>query len=213
MTSDLFRPSRDLPVNSIGTCTLCGYHGPGPGHECMNPDGAFEMPAQDAALLGLEVDTRKSITFDVLGTPAPKGSSRAFVNKSTGRAIVAPSGSAANKAKIASWNVAVREAAARAVGEVNSPPFVGVPLAMTIVFRMARPKGHWGKGRNAGRVVSSAPKYPMGKPDVDKLARTTLDAMTGCVIDDDSRIARLHLDKVWAEPGREGASITVTEAV
>lgn len=22
------------PVNSVGTCKLCGYHGPGPGHDC-----------------------------------------------------------------------------------------------------------------------------------------------------------------------------------
>lgn len=30
------------PVNSIGTCGLCGYHGPGPGHHCAGraPSGA-----------------------------------------------------------------------------------------------------------------------------------------------------------------------------
>lgn len=25
---------QNMPVNSIGTCARCGYHGPGPGHDC-----------------------------------------------------------------------------------------------------------------------------------------------------------------------------------
>jgi Holliday junction resolvase RusA-like endonuclease len=151
------------------------------------------------------------IQIDVRGTPAPKGSSRAFVNKKTGRAIVAPSGSKANKERIASWNSAVREAASDAVGEVEAPPFVDRALVVSIVFHMARPSGHWGKGKNAGRLTPSAPPFPRGKPDIDKLARTTLDALTGVVFDDDSRIARLALSKVYAAPGREGATITVEE--
>ncbi len=27
----------DLPVNSVGTCSRCGYYGPGPWHPCTNP--------------------------------------------------------------------------------------------------------------------------------------------------------------------------------
>ena len=26
-------------VDSIGTCSICGYHGPGPRHECASSDG------------------------------------------------------------------------------------------------------------------------------------------------------------------------------
>lgn len=151
--------------------------------------------------------------FDVLGTPAPKGSSRAFVNKKTGRAFVAPGGAKSTEVKIASWNVAVREAALDVIGEVVVPPFVDVALAVTIVFHVARPKGHWGKGKNAGKLMPSAPARPATKPDIDKLARTTLDALTGAVFDDDSRIADLALSKRWAAPGREGATITITEAM
>lgn len=169
--------------------------------------GARGVDADDSA-----IPARRVIAFEVLGTPAPKGSSRAFVNKKTGRAFVAPGGAKSTEDKIASWNVAVREAAARAIGEVVSPPFVEVALAVTIVFHMKRPKGHWGTGKREGTILASAPPRPMGKPDIDKLTRTTLDAMTGCVFDDDSRIASLALDKVWAAPGREGATITITEA-
>ena len=149
------------------------------------------------------------ISFNVLGTPAPKGSSRAFVNKKTGRAVVAPSGSEANKAKLRSWDAAVREAARAAVGKVTAPPFVAVPLHVGLVFRLARPAGHWGKGKNAGKLIPSAPLYPLGKPDADKLVRTTLDSMTGTVFDDDARIVVLHVDKVYADPGDEGASVLI----
>jgi Holliday junction resolvase RusA-like endonuclease len=155
---------------------------------------------------------RRVIAFEVLGEPAPKGSARAFVNKKTGRAFVAPGGRGTTEVKIANWNSAVREAAARTIGAVEAPPFVETALAVTVVFHMKRPKGHWGTGKRAGTILASAPARPMGKPDIDKLARTTLDAMTGCIFDDDSRIASLTLDKRWAAPGREGATITIAEA-
>lgn len=154
------------------------------------------------------------ITFTAHGTPAPKGSARAFVNKRTGRAILAPGGSKATEERIASWNVAVREAALRAIGEQReAPPFVGVALHVTIVFHVKRPAGHYGTGKHAGRLKPAAPARPTGKPDIDKLARTTLDALTGAVFDDDSRIAELVLSKRWALPGHEGAQITVAEAL
>lgn len=149
------------------------------------------------------------IAIEVLGTPAPKGSARAFMNKKTGRAFVAPGGAKSTEAKLRSWDVNVREAAAALVGECTVPPLVDTALIVEIVFRMARPQNHWGKGKNAGRLSPSAPAVPRGKPDIDKLARSTLDSLTGIVFDDDSRIARLVLTKVYAAPGREGATISV----
>lgn len=147
------------------------------------------------------------MAFRVLGSPAPKGSARAFLNKRSGRAQLIPSGSATNAKKLASWATAVREAARDDVGPRDEPVFVSRPLHVGITFLMARPAGHWGvKG-----LKPSAPTYPQVKPDIDKLARTTLDAMTGLVFDDDSRIALLVLRKQWASPGDEGAWIRVTE--
>lgn len=152
-----------------------------------------------------------ALVIEVLGKPAPKGSARAFINKRTGRAFVAPGGAKSTEAKIADWNSAVRAAAADVVGVVDAPPFVDVPLVVAIEFRMARLGGHWGTGRNAGQLKPGAPPVPRGKPDIDKLARTTLDALTGTVFDDDSRIVSLAIAKVYAAPGREGARITVGE--
>lgn len=153
------------------------------------------------------------IAFDVLGLPAPKGSSQAFAFKrgdgSVGARVV-PGGDKKTRERIIGWDGAVRDAAAGAIGSGRvTPPFVAVPLVVSIVFRLARPGGHYGKGKNAGKLTPKAPEFPSGKPDIDKLARTTLDAMTGIIFDDDSRIARLELDKIYATPGREGASIRV----
>ena len=148
----------------------------------------------------------------VLGTPAPKGSSRAFMNRATGHAILAPGGSKVNALKIKAWSTAVREQALEACGaDRTAPVFICTALLVEIVFCMARPMGHWGKGKNAGKLVPTAPRYPATKPDIDKLVRTTLDAMTGLVFDDDSRISRLVATKEWARPGHEGAVITVAE--
>lgn len=144
-----------------------------------------------------------AVTIEVLGTPAPKGSGRAILI--AGRARHVPSGSDVNAKKLRSWDTAVREAAALSVGHVTSPPFIGVPLRLRIVFRLIRPAGHWGKRG----LRPKAPSFPTTKPDLSKLVRSTEDTLTGIVFDDDSRIVSAVLEKVYAEPGREGATIVV----
>ena len=150
------------------------------------------------------------IVFEVLGTPAPKGSSRAFINKATGRAFVAPGGAKSTEKKIANWNAAVRERALEAIGERAEPVYIGKPISVEIVFGMSRPASHWSKKANGG-LLPSAPIAPGTKPDIDKLARTTLDALTGLAFDDDSRIVKLVCTKKYALPGHEGARITISE--
>lgn len=145
------------------------------------------------------------ISFDVLGTPAPKGSSRPMLNRKTGIAFSFAGGSKQAEQKLRSWDANVRDQARLAVGESAAPVFVGVPLAVEITFRMQRPAGHWGKRG----LKPSAPLAPASKPDLDKLARSTLDSLTGLVFDDDSRIVELVVRKVFAEPGLEGARIVV----
>jgi Holliday junction resolvase RusA-like endonuclease len=148
----------------------------------------------------------------VLGTPAAKGNPRAFVNKRTGKAILASFGSGTTEKRLRSWDVNVRDQARLAVGDARTPPFVDTALAVVLVFRVKRPAGHWGKGKRAGQLVPSAPQHPRSKPDLDKLARATLDALTGIVFDDDARITMLVARKEYARPGCEGATISVTEA-
>jgi Holliday junction resolvase RusA-like endonuclease len=147
-----------------------------------------------------------TISLDVLGTPAPKGSTRAILI--SGRAVNVPGGSNANKNAIKAWHRAVSDQGRLTVGDGREPVFVDQPMTVYIQFRMARPKGHFGSN---GAIRVRAPAFPATKPDIDKLARSTLDALTGIVWDDDSRIVRLILDEDYAVPGQEGATILVKE--
>ena len=53
---------------------------------------------------------------------------------------------------------------------------------------------------------------PMVKPDIDKLLRSTFDAMEGIVYDNDSRVVSIETGKWYACEGvGEGAWITVCE--
>ena len=144
--------------------------------------------------------------IEVLGTPAPKGSSRPMLNRKTGKAFTFKGGSPVSAEKLTTWDNNVRAAAASETGGVM---FVDVALTVEIEFRLRRTAGHWGKGKRAGQLLPSAPAAPRGKPDIDKLARSTLDSLTGIVFDDDSRIVDLKVSKVYATPGQEGAQITI----
>ena len=152
------------------------------------------------------IGNQDEIRLEIRGTPAPKGSVTAFAipGKNGGRPRAVITHGAAKK--VQSWSAAVREVAATAVGAVDAPPFVAVPISVVISFRLLRPAGHY---RNAGTLKPSAPSLSSTKPDIDKLARATLDALTGVVFDDDSRVAVLTVYKLYAAPGGEGASIHV----
>ena len=145
------------------------------------------------------------VRFDVIGTPAPQGSKRGFVNKATGKVSMVESSSE----RVRSWREDVRAAALAAV---DGTGLLTGPVRVTVVFRLARPKGHYGTGRNAATLKASAPRYPAGKPDLDKLERATLDALTGTVIADDCQVVELHTAKRYAVVGaRPGAYIIVTQ--
>mgnify|MGYP001582537017 CR=1 FL=1 len=148
------------------------------------------------------------IAFDVLGSPAPKGSGRSMLIGGQARFI--GGGSSVNARKLKSWDTALREAARNALDVPGAPnlvalPFIGVSLRVALTFRLVRPGGHWGK-RGMKR---SAPLWPIVKPDLDKLVRATLDTLTGVLWDDDSRVVELVARKVYAAPGAEGARIEV----
>jgi Holliday junction resolvase RusA-like endonuclease len=145
------------------------------------------------------------IILEVLGTPAPKGSSRAILIR--GRAVNVPGGSNTNRNQLKSWDRNVRDQAMLVLGDPVQPVYVGKALAVELEFRLTRPSGHWG----AKGLKPSAPIAPATKPDIDKLARATLDSLIGLAFDDDSRIVKLTVLKQYAQPGREGARITVEE--
>lgn len=95
--------------------------------------------------------------------------------------------------KVKPWREAVKWAVIDA--DLDEMAIDG-PVALTLVFYLQRPRGHYGTGRNAGQLKASAPRWPATRPDLDKLARSTLDGLADAgVISNDSRIVTLSLEK------------------
>ena len=76
-------------------------------------------------------------------------------------------------------------------------PLTGA-VVVDVVFTFARPKSHYGTGRNADVVKESAPDKHIQAPDSDKLSRLTLDGleMAG-VVRNDSQVWLLNIRKLW----------------
>ena len=129
------------------------------------------------------------ITVTVLGTPAPQGSKDFF----RGRPVE-------SSKLVKPW----RKAVADAVLEHRANRHLQGPLAVDAVFYLARPKRHYGTGRNAAALRGDAPDYPVarGRGDTDKYARGLLDALQlAGVYDDDGQVADLTARKRYAELG------------
>ena len=140
------------------------------------------------------------ISFRIYGKPEPAGSKRSLpiYNRNTGQPLmkagrVIVNTVDANK-KAAPWKHEVARIAAQAM---TSGPWDS-PVRLFLVFVLARPKGHYGTGRNAGVIRQSAPRHPTSKPDVGKLARGIEDALTGVVYRDDALIHTALMRKRYA---------------
>lgn len=140
------------------------------------------------------------LRFTVYGRPLPAGSKRAFAIRKggelTGRVAVAD----ANPAQ-KGWQQAVAsEAREAANGRVIEK---GKPVMLRVTFVLARPKAHYGTGRNASVLKDSAPAYPTGKPDTLKLTRAIEDAITAAgVWHDDAQVVWQEALKVYGFPER-----------
>lgn len=142
------------------------------------------------------------IVFDVDGIPAPGGSKSAFRHRSTGRIVVVDAGGKRTK----DWRSAVA-AAGRAAMEGREP--LNPPLALTVLFRMPRPASHL---NSKGKLRRSSPIFPVARPDLTKLLRSTEDALTGIAYADDATIVEQWVAKLYAHPSeKSGARITVRE--
>lgn len=143
----------------------------------------------------------QSICFFAAGEPVGKGSMSAFpyTKKDGSLGVRVTHG---NKRTYA-WQ-AVVQSYARPYAPVK--PSEG-PVGVTMDFIMPRPKGHYGTGRNCDQVKESSPKIPVVKPDLDKLVRVVLDALTGMFYRDDSQVAHVHAHKAYGE--KAGVNVKV----
>ena len=138
-----------------------------------------------------------TLAFIVRGRAAPGGSKRAFTNPHTGRTVVTDDAAGGKP-----WRELVQSAALDAIDGQPTPVFgPDEPLMLQVVFYRARPRSHYGSGRNAERLKPSAPAFPTMRPDLLKTARALEDALTGIAWPDDARIVTEALCKRWARPG------------
>jgi Holliday junction resolvase RusA-like endonuclease len=126
------------------------------------------------------------VVIEVVGNPAPQGSKR-----HVGDGVMIESSK-----HVRPWRADIAAAAAQVMA--GRPVLTG-PLVVDMVFAFARPKGHYGTGRNAGVLRPSAPGRPAVYPDLSKLARAAEDALTRIVWRDDALVVEYaRLCKVYA---------------
>ena len=135
----------------------------------------------------------QGVTFRVEGmAPAPQGSKR-----HVGRGVMVES-----CRQVKPWRLLVVQSAVAA--EV---PLLRGPVRLSVVFLFSRPAGHF---RRDGNLKPSAPAHHAVKPDGDKLLRSTGDALSGVVIEDDARIVGGAWEKRYCIGNeRPGAIITI----
>jgi len=154
----------------------------------------------------------KSYSFTVIGHAEPAGSKKAFVplHPKTKQPYRRPGGGVmvsvvdANP-RAGDWKRLVAKVAREECGA----PLLEGPLKVTMIFYRVRPQGHLTVGglSKQGRETP----FPITKPDAGKLARGTIDAMTGVIYKDDAQVIEEIAIKRYGHPPR--VEITVEEVV
>lgn len=103
---------------------------------------------------------------------------------------------------------------AEAKPKLPTEPISG-PVAMTAVFRMPRPKGHFRTGKNANELKPSAPSHHTSKPDVDNLLKAVMDCLSRLRLwRDDDQVCKLReVEKRYVRPGERPGMYLVIETI
>lgn len=128
-----------------------------------------------------------TVSFFAHGDPVSKGSMKAFIPKGWNRSVL----TSASGPKLKSWAHNVATAAQIAHSEVMGQWDRSAPMLCDLAFYLTRPKS--AKKRACPHV----------KPDVDKLARAVLDALTGILWHDDGQVCTLHARKAYSDDSGE----------
>jgi Holliday junction resolvase RusA-like endonuclease len=155
--------------------------------------------------------TYHSIHLTAYGTPIPQGSKKAFAVAGRGRLLDV------NRDQLHTWRDDVKQAALAAMEETPTwdRDTLGVLGAFTFTFK--RPNHHYVAGDPTRELKDRAPRLHTKTPDLDKLLRSTWDALTASgVIRDDCLIAQTFATKVYLDPmgyrdlDRPGVKIALT---
>jgi crossover junction endodeoxyribonuclease RusA len=164
-------------------------------HHQSNEDGprSDENPLSGMGHAGVAARGPSAVTFRVEGMDAaPQGSKR-----HVGKGVMIESSQ-----NVKPWRFLVTQSALAA-----GVPLLRGPVRMSVVFIFSRPAGHF---RKDGSLKPSAPLHHSIRPDLSKLLRSTEDALTSVVYEDDSRIVGCAVEKRYAIGNeRPGALVTV----
>lgn len=135
------------------------------------------------------------VVLEVYGIPEPQGNKTGFVR---GNRVVMVEGRRPDaRARFKSWREGVT-AAAREWQAEHKAVLLDEPCRLRLVFRMPKPKS-----------ASKQRIWPDTRPDVDKLTRAVMDAITGVLITNDSRVCELDVRKTFAADAPPGCTITL----
>jgi crossover junction endodeoxyribonuclease RusA len=127
-----------------------------------------------------------TLAFTVYGVPMTKGNHRALLLKGMQFPIITES-----NRNVASWQQLVRAGASQAI---NARPegdraLLAAGVRLTIAFYLPRPKKFSKRGAFAHHLT---------KPDVDRLCRAILDALTAVAYSDDKQVTEIIAGKYYA---------------
>jgi crossover junction endodeoxyribonuclease RusA len=129
------------------------------------------------------------ITFTVIGHAQPQGSTKAFMPNGARYPVVT-----SDNPNLKQWRQLVAHCAQQQAA--GGPMSGGVRVVLD--FALQRPKS-----------LPKRTSQHLKKPDIDKLARAVLDALTGILYHDDSEVVRLDVTKRYAAP-IETPSVRIT---
>lgn len=132
---------------------------------------------------------RNRLAFTVYGLPAPQGSKR-----HVGKGVMVESSKA-----VKPWRADVRQAALDAMRATPWwDPDGHARMLLHVTFTLPRPRSHYRTGKFAHLLRDNAPVYHATKPDLDKLLRSTGDALTSAgAYPDDSRVSQVIATKCY----------------
>ena len=126
------------------------------------------------------------LKLKVRGMPTPQGSMRAFVRG--GKPIITTTSRG-----LKGWRDLVAFAANAAAQDQDAEMVEKGAVHLDIMFFLPKPKSEPKTRRT----------WPDRRPDLDKLVRAVLDALTGVAYRDDGQVVSLMATKDWGTPGVE----------
>jgi len=127
----------------------------------------------------------RRVSFVVYSRAAPQGSKRHL-----GNGVMVESSK-----RVKPFRADVRKAAESVALPPDWP--MAAPMRVGFRFHFARPKSHF--KRNGVALSKSAPEEATshGLGDLDKLARSVNDALSGVLFNDDRQVVEMHLAKAY----------------